>query len=205
MNLREQTVKRMTPMWNEMTGRSRWMMTSVVLAMLSLTVAGCGEDSKAQEPAPGPTCKAGVLEADLEMQPMSGPGVDPATGTIPPPPSGSSYVISSTYGAPKPEGAVMERYKKLFGAIEAQMKSQQGLLALQLSQSSSCGSGRTLAVWASEEAMYEFVSSQAHMDAVAAAGEVLQPGYAVTHWEAKTAEQMGIEEGVRQLAAEGAK
>jgi hypothetical protein len=120
--------------------------------------------------------------------------------------SGETYTVSSTYGTPKP-GAdgkpVMDRYYALFGAIQTQLESQPGLLALWLSQSPACGSGRTLALWKSEELMYDFVFSPPHLAAMNAVEDVLQPGYAVTHWEASMAEQVTFDEAVRQLAKAG--
>ena len=48
--------------------------------------------------------------------------------------------------------------------------------------------------------MYAFVTSPAHLDAMAAARDILMPGYAVTHWQARTPEQVSMSEAVRQLA-----
>jgi len=92
----------------------------------------------------------------------------------------------------------------MFGAIEAQLESQPGLLALRLSSSIECGSGRTLAIWQSEDAMYAFVTSPAHFEAMKAVDDLLVPGYAVTHWEATSREEMTHEEAVRQLHRMGA-
>jgi hypothetical protein len=73
-------------------------------------------------------------------------------------------------------------------------------LALQLAQSDACGSGRTLAIWESEEKMYEFVMSRAHLDAMIAVNDIVMPGYAVTHWQASSADQVTLAEATRQLA-----
>jgi heme-degrading monooxygenase HmoA len=75
-------------------------------------------------------------------------------------------------------------------------------LALQLASSAGCASGRTLAVWSSEDAMYEFVTSPAHAAAMAAADEVLLPGFRVTHWEESSAERISFTEGVRRMGHE---
>lgn len=182
---------------------------AVLVAVSGLTLCGCSGDdddddqgAKAGELDP---CNAGALEADLDAQPLTGPGVDPATGALVPPPEGTSYVVSSTYGAPKPDEAVLARWGQLFGSIEAALKTQPGLVAMQVGASTSCGSGRTLSVWASEEAMYDFVSGPAHLDAMNASAEVLRPGFAVTHWTASEVGQMSFAEGARRLAAKNAR
>jgi heme-degrading monooxygenase HmoA len=128
--------------------------------------------------------------------------VDPATGSVRVV-EGQHYVVSSTYGVPKPTSdgkLVSDRYLALFGAVAEQLEREPGLIALQLGQSNACGSGRTLAIWRSEEEMYDFVTSRAHLDAMTAADEILQPGYAVTHWDATSATQFSMQEAVRQLA-----
>ncbi|WP_437313456.1 antibiotic biosynthesis monooxygenase family protein [Sorangium sp. So ce385] len=177
---------------------------ALAAAVLAALLVGCGSDtgakpSDAPSDAPPAGCTGGVLEADLEADPLSGPGVDPATGELQPPPEGSSYTVSATYGIPRPGDAVMEKYVQYFGAIQAQLASQPGLVAIQLAQSPSCGSGRTLAVWSSAEAMYEFVMSPAHLAAMDAVNELVQPNYAVTHWEAAGTDEVTMEEGARHM------
>ena len=172
-----------------------------------LALAACGSDGpRADDPQARAsalsTCRHDLLEPDLEVEPLAGPGVDPATGSLRPAPNGGAYVVSATYGVPRPgaDGApVSPRYAQLFAAIETQLSRETGLLALQLGTSASCGSGRTLAVWKSEEQMYAFVTSPAHLAAMAAARDILMPGYAVTHWEAHATEQISMEEAVRRL------
>ncbi|WP_437902546.1 hypothetical protein WME95_28605 [Sorangium sp. So ce327] len=182
--------------------RSSGALAAAVIAALGAILSGCSSDSggKTTDP-PLPECTGGVLEADLEAEPLSGPGVDPETGKLRPPPEGSSYTVSATYGVPRPGDAVMERYVPIFGAIQAQLASQPGLLALQLGQSPSCGSGRTLAVWASTDAMYEFVMSPAHLAGIDAANELLEPTYVVTHWETAEADGITLADSVRRIRA----
>ena len=113
-------------------------------------------------------------------------------------------MVSSTYGAPKPgpDGAPTQRYLELFSAIEEQLQKEPGLVAMKLASSDSCGSGRTLAVWKSEEEMYDFVTSAAHLAAMQDADEVLKPGYGVTHWSATSLEQTSWQEAVRRVKAD---
>ncbi|AUX34546.1 MULTISPECIES: antibiotic biosynthesis monooxygenase [Sorangium] len=192
---------------NETLDRSSRALAAAVLAAL---LSGCGSDtgatpSDAPSDAPPAGCTGGVLEADLEADPLSGPGVEPATGALLPPPEGSSYTVSATYGMPRPGEAVMEKYVQYFGAIQAQLASQPGLVAIQLAQSPSCGSGRTLAVWSSTEAMYEFVMSPAHLAAMDAVNELLLPNYAVTHWEAAGPDDVTMAEGALHIQATDAR
>ena len=186
-------------------GRSAGLVLSLLCA---LVLFACGPESPRgvdTEPRASvlATCRHDQLEPDLEAAPLVGPSVDPATQHLRPLAAGGAFVVSATYGVPRPDadGApVSSRYLRLFAAVEAQLARETGLLALQLATSSACGSGRTLAVWKSEEDMYAFVTSPAHLDAMAAARDILMPGYAVTHWQARTPEQVSMSEAVRQLA-----
>jgi len=174
------------------------------LALLVYVAASsaCAADKDGQtQVAVQALCRASTLEPDLDALALTGPGVNPDTGELDLP-SGTSYVVSSTYGVPKPgeDGAgVSARYLTLFDGVSKQLAKQPGLVAMQLSSSETCGSGRTLAIWASEEMMYDFVTSQAHLAAMSAAPEILQPGYAVTHWTATSADQATFVEAVRHL------
>ena len=188
---------------------SRRPKTSLAILLCAVCSVACGDDEGgARAPSRGDSqqgsarCAYDVLEPDLELEPLAGPAVDRATGKLKLQP-GKRYMVSSTYGVPKPgaDGTpVPQRYRQMFGAIQQQLAQQPGLLAMALAQSPSCGSGRTLAVWESEELMYDFVTSPAHLAAMRDVDELVQPGYGVTHWEASAPEQMTFQEGVRQLA-----
>ena len=174
----------------------------LTLLFLGFATVGCDGDEKTSSADPASGCSHDVLEADLELADPIGPAVDPASGKVL---LGAEQrvIVSSTYGVPEPgpDGApVTERYQQVFAGIEQQLAGQPGLLALQLGSSKRCGSGRTLAVWRSEEEMYDFVTSRAHLDAMREANDLLRPGYAVTHWEANEPEQLTIGEAIRQLA-----
>ncbi|WP_437677762.1 antibiotic biosynthesis monooxygenase family protein [Sorangium sp. So ce131] len=187
---------------NRSIGVSQGQFAAALLSLLGTIVSGCSSDFDAQTPDdPTSVCASGALEADLEAGPATGPGVDPETGEILPPPAGSVYTVSSTYGVRRAGDAVAERHGQMFEAIEAQLASQPGLVALQLAFSPSCGAGRTLAVWASTEQMYDFVLSPPHAAAMNVVDELVEPGYGVTHWEASTTDEMTFAEGARRLAA----
>ncbi|XXY51656.1 antibiotic biosynthesis monooxygenase [Sorangium sp. So ce269] len=187
---------------NETIELSSRAIAAAIVAALGVILSGCGSDSGGTAPqTSAPECTGGALEADLQAAPLSGPGVDPETGKLRPPPEGSSYTISATYGVPLPGDAAREKYMQSFGAIQAQLASQPGLVAIQLAQSQSCGSGRTLAVWASTDEMYAFVMSPAHLAAMDAVNELIEPNYAVIHWEAASLDEITQEEGVRRIKA----
>ena len=180
----------------------RAALRALAIATTTLMFCACGDDTGTDSKTNPSTarCTAGVLESDLAVDPLMGPGVD-SGGKLKLEPGGQ-YVVSSTYGVPVPgaDGArVSDRYLQLFGAVQAQLEKQPGLLAMSLGTSDACGSGRTLALWRSEEEMYDFVTSPAHMAAMKAASEILQPGYEVTHWDATTAESVTFSEAVRHL------
>lgn len=180
---------------------------AVLVLACGMVIAGCNDEaapsarSSAQAVA---SCNARVLEGDLEAAPPVGPAVDAASSTLQLE-SGVIYVVSATYGVPKPgtDGAPTAAYRALFGAIEAQLQRESGLLALQLGTSSACRSGRTLAVWRSEEDMLRFVTSPAHLAAMRAAADVLEPGYEATHWTMVGGEPVDWQRAVEQHARDG--
>lgn len=94
---------------------------------------------------------------------------------------------------------MIARWDSLFRDIELALSVAPGLVAVTFGSSERCGSGRTLAVWSSEDVMYEFVGSKAHLAAMAAADEVLQPGFEVTHWAGTDPAKMDVNEAVRRL------
>lgn len=134
--------------------------------------------------APGPVCDRGVLEADFQLfVPFGGPGVDPATGKLRPS-AGAPYLISSTYIRLRPEPAAQQAFGELMGPIAGALQQQPGLAAVLLGTSMSCGTARTLTVWASEEEMYAFVGGAPHAAAMARVAEVSRGGSLATHWVA---------------------
>lgn len=184
------------------------------LAAVILFASGCSSDSGATsedhdaatrdvgESKSELRCVADLIEPDLDMGPMGGSDVDEETGLYKLK-EGQEVIVSSTYGIPKlaaEGGGLPPHYQDLMGRIIQQLQGQPGLLALQLGTSNSCHSGRTLAVWESEEQMYEFVMSAPHLEAMSSAHELLQPGYAVTHWSARKQEDVSLTAAPAHLA-----
>jgi len=177
-----------------------------------LTVFACSSDNAGNEERDAATrdvgesqselrCVADVIEPDLDIGPMGGSAVDEETGLYKLE-EGQEVVVSSTYGIPKRAaegGGLPPGYQDLMGRIIQQLQGQPGLLALQLGNSPGCNSGRTLAVWESEELMYKFVMSAPHLEAMSSANELLKPGYAVTHWSARKQDDISLEAAVDHL------
>jgi heme-degrading monooxygenase HmoA len=183
--------------------RTRLHFIATSLLALGLALPACGDDEKPNKPdaTADDACSATQIEPDLEDAPFMGPLAD-ESGKLQLE-RGKSYIVSSTYGVPVrgEDGApVTPEYLALFGAIQAQLEVQPGLLALKLATSDHCGSGRTLAVWASEDDMYSFVTSEAHFNAMKAVKVVLKPGFHTTHWTAADETQISWDEAAKQLA-----
>lgn len=173
------------------------MRLELIALTLIASIAACGgEDPADNTPAPtpsaspsptvapGPVCERGVLEADFQLfAPFGGPGVDPATGKLRPS-VGAPYLISSTYIRLRPEPAAQQAFGELMGPIAGALQQQPGLAAVLLGTSMSCGTARTLTVWASEEEMYAFVGGGPHAAAMARVAEVSRGGSLATHWVA---------------------
>lgn len=177
------------------------MRSPFLLATLALCAACSGEGEKAGSPSPMEPedgCARGTLESDIVYTPMTGPKVEGGKLAAP---SGEGYVASSTFLRLKPGDETNTRFQELLGPILAGFPSRPGMQAFQLALAASCNTARTLSVWASVEDMYDFVTSEEHMTAVSAVGEVSRGGSIVVHWDAATAEETSWQEAARKLAA----
>lgn len=115
-------------------------------------------------------------------QPFGGPGFDPMTGELVEPVA-DEYVVSTTQLLPKPDGASQQAFLELTNAVVGQLMQTPGFLGLSLAIEPTCGFARTLTVWESEEAMFAFVNSGAHVEAM---GQTFAVGVTgrVTSWTA---------------------
>lgn len=172
------------------------------LYSLPIIAIACGSTATPIAPdAAEQACARGKLESDLRSPgPLAGPAVDPATGTLKPPPAGG-YLVSSTYIPFKPEPAAAAKFQEVLGPVEATLRTQPGIQAIQVGLSSSCGAARTFTVWQDEAAMFAFVATAAHTNASAASGEISRGGGAVTHWIATSLDQATWEYAAQKLAA----
>lgn len=93
----------------------------------------------------------------------------------------SDYVVSVTYLALSLD-ADLEFFGQLNAGNAAALYSNPGMVASQLGGSAQCGSARTFTVWESEEAMMEFVSSDAHLQSVSAFPSLSRGGSTLSVW-----------------------
>jgi heme-degrading monooxygenase HmoA len=166
----------------------RWC--SVVVMMLA---AGCsdgesssgaggeaagagGEGGAAPDYSTLYTCEELVF---AEAKELSGPGYDPTNGFVGTPQA--SYVVHATQIYYRPEGET--EFFQLAGKVAAQLAQTEGLVAFSLGTDDTCGVARTMGVWASEEALYAFVGSGAHAEAMAKTSDITFSGR-TTHWDA---------------------
>lgn len=123
--------------------------------------------------------------AFAEAKPLSGPGYDPVSGFIGTPKA--TYVVSATQIFVKPEQE--DAFFQQAGKVIAQLGETPGFVAFALGGDTTCGDSRTISVWESEDALYEFVGSGAHVTAMQMAPDLGLTGR-TTHWDA-TSEEIG--------------
>ncbi len=112
-----------------------------------------------------------------EGRPLSGPGYDPETGLTGAPQA--SYVLHATQIYVKPEQ--QDAFFAAVGKVLVQLGQSEGLVAYGLATDDGCGVARTMGVWTSEEAMYAFVASGAHLEAMQRTAELSYTGK-TTQW-----------------------
>ncbi|MBL8974045.1 MAG: antibiotic biosynthesis monooxygenase [Myxococcales bacterium] len=126
----------------------------------------------------------GCEETMFGASPLAGPLYDPEKGGI----QGTlqaDYVLHTTQIYLKPEGA--QTFLELAQAVSAEAAKTEGLIAFSVGSDNGCGVARTMGIWASEEAMYKLVASDAHAKAMGMTTVLTYTGR-VTHWSA-TAEE----------------
>lgn len=165
-----------------------------IALLLTVALAACGSSQEVPGPTASPTptptpspstpsCAREQLEADFEpFAPMSGPGVDPASGKLLPPASQQSYVVSANYLALSAEPGAQAAFDEVVNPILAAFEHTPGLVAVQVGSSAACGTARTLAVWDSIDHMYDFVAAPEHRVAMQRVGEISRGGSYSTHW-----------------------
>jgi heme-degrading monooxygenase HmoA len=140
--------------------------------------------SSTGEPGVDPAALYKCKEEMFGASPLSGPLWDAEKGGI----QGAlqaNYVLHTTQIYIRPENAAM--FGELAQAVGAAAAQTEGLIAFSVGDDIGCGVARTMGIWASEEAMYKLVTSDAHNKAMAATLDVSYTGR-VTHWTATAAE-----------------
>lgn len=170
-----------------MTRREMWI---VALCSAVFCVA-CEQEEEASEPEPKqqqmPLCVAHTLEDDAMLDSNLGEMGDVSKwGPLPP-----NAIVAGTYLKLKPGEDVMEVFGQINGPIIAELsKPAKGLMGLSVMFSPSCGTARTLTVWASEQEMLDFVMGEAHAKAIQRVGEVSRGG-SITHtWPVSNFEKL---------------
>jgi quinol monooxygenase YgiN len=190
------------------------MKRMAIMTALLVVAVGCGDDASGSdgEGAGNPGGEGGGSgepvdpyahlyacedSAFTEAKPLSGPGYDPVTGFTGTPLA--TYVVSATqiYVRPEQQNAFFEQA----GKVVAQLGETPGLVAFGLGTDSACGDSRTIGVWESEDALYEFVGSGAHLTAMQMANELGFTGR-TTHWNATSEEVKALTwQGAREKLA----
>lgn len=153
---------------------------------------GSTSDSTGDSTDDGPTAQA-LFDCDTGAfaisKPLVGPGFDPARGGV----LGAlqpTYVVHTTQLFLDPER--IAEFQAIADPVSVQLDQTEGLLAYSYAGDQGCGEASTLAIWESEAAMYRFVSSGAHAQAMARADEVGLAGR-VAHWTVTGAEANAID------------
>jgi quinol monooxygenase YgiN len=165
-------------------------------AVLLGCVLGVGCDGNGADdgagPAPSQTLSALYAceeRALVDDRPLVGPGFDRSRGGL----LGerqSSYVVFTSQAYPKP--AQRQVFRGFVQAISAQLDASPGALAYALATDAGCGVGRSLSVWASEAALFEFASTGAHAEAMSRGHEYFD-SFKTTYWSASADEVLAID------------
>lgn len=148
--------------------------TLFMISALSASLVACTDDGGSQDDNDLQSC----VEDDFQSEPLAGAGYNPEQGLVGP--QQDTYIASTTFLILDPDQGA--RFEELVGPIAADLQTREGLIAVAFGQSQKCGTVRTMAVWASEQAMGDFVLSDAHVAAMAETSVVSLNG-SVTHWE----------------------
>jgi quinol monooxygenase YgiN len=171
------------------------------------TSASAADTSTGEDPFAD--CDRGTLEADISGADMMGnpiplvwmgPGVDPETGMLVD--DGSTYVVSSTYLAMKPDPAAQQAFGEVTPPLVPELFGNPGVVAFQLGTSNACASARTLTVWRDEAAMMTFVAGDAHMAAIGRVAEISRGTSVVAHWSGASVADITWENALTQVLAD---
>lgn len=123
-------------------------------------------------------------ESDFGATGWLGPAVEDGALRLDP---DATYRVSTTVLYLKPGQTAFETFNQKVGAILGEMANMDGLMAWHLGSSATCGAQRTITVWRDADAMYRFVGSPAHVDAMGATRD-LSDDARVLSWESTGAD-----------------
>lgn len=99
-----------------------------------------------------------------EARPLSGMNFDASEGGFLTEPTQSTFVAHTTQIYMKPEGEA--EFLMLSGQLFGVLGDTPGLVAWTVGTDEGCGVARTMGIWESEEALYAFVASDLHAQAM---------------------------------------
>jgi len=177
----------------------RWIVPGLVF------LAGCEGGAEPEAAATAEALFACDMGGFMVSKPLVGPGFDPARGGV----IGElqpTYVVHTTQLFLKPDR--LAEFQAIADPVSLQLDRTEGLLAYSYAGDQGCGEASTLAIWASEAAMYKFIATGAHAEAMGQANDVGQAGR-VTHWTVTGAEANAIDwdiarATIREVEASGA-
>lgn len=161
---------------------------------LSLWLTACGPmvverpDDDALPPIDESACSRDRLEADGRDSSELAP--------LPPGP----WIVSSTYLRLPLSKTALTKFSELNRPLEDALRANPGMVQAITRTSGACNTARTFVVWKDEAAMYAFVTSQAHSEAIANVSKVSRGGSIATHWKATTEAEVSWETVTRRLA-----
>lgn len=124
------------------------------------------------------------VETDLQVVPLFGPGWDSESQSLIGEPK-ATYVVHTTQALVPEEQ--LPHFEALSVGVAEQLMQTPGLIAIGFASEPNCGFERTMGVWESEQAMYAFVGSGAHAQAMAQTAD-LQAAGRVMHFEVSASE-----------------
>jgi len=163
------------------------MHRTLPLVLILGILPACADDDPPEEELSGTNaaqllaCSSGELQVDV---PLAGAGLDPEAGL-----TGDrheTYVVSTTQLVVKPDA--MSDFGDRVADIFTDIATREGLVAYGFASDEGCNHQRTLTVWSSEEAMFDFMVGEEHTKAMNATLAISDAGR-VTHWTA-TAEEV---------------
>jgi len=138
-----------------------------------------GADSSSTGSAP---VDVGMLAAcpedDLQVQEFMGPAFDPETGELVAP-LPLPHVVATTVGWPEADGG--EILGTHTNNVIGDVFQREGLLGASFGMSETCGSARTITLWADEASMMQFVMGDVHVAAIQNALSYTK-AWETTHW-----------------------
>ncbi len=112
--------------------------------------------------------------AFAEAKPLSGPNFDLSMGGFLTEPATDTFVVHATQIYFTEEQ--YDPFYAMAGKVIGELASTEGLIAWTVGGDDACGVARTMGLWESEEALYKFIATGAHAEAMAKTTELSLTG-----------------------------